>query len=112
MPEPFRFYGVREASDAASEIDRSVEEIRISGYTIVAGVLSESELEIVRQKLDEIYQIQVKEIGGEARLAEINDVKVVRLLFAYDDYFFKVATNPTMLEIVQHLLSDYFILME
>jgi ectoine hydroxylase-related dioxygenase (phytanoyl-CoA dioxygenase family) len=103
---------VREASDATSEIDRSVEEIRISGYTTVSGVLSESELEIVRQKLDEIYQIQVQEIGGEQRLAEINDVNVVRLLLAYDDYFLKVATHPTILKIVERMLSDYFILMQ
>ncbi|MEO8433489.1 MAG: phytanoyl-CoA dioxygenase family protein [Pyrinomonadaceae bacterium] len=112
MPDPFRFYGVREASDATSETDRSVEEIRISGYTVVAGVLSESEMEIIRRKLDEIYEVQVKEIGGEGRLGEINDVNVVRLLLAYDDYFLEAATNPTVLAIVERLLGDYYILMQ
>lgn len=111
MPE-FRFYGVREAANAVSEIDRSVEEIRVSGYTVVPDVLSQSELAIVGAKLDEIYQAQVKEIGGEQRLAEINDVNIVRLLLAYDDYFLKVATTPKILEVVERLLSDYFILMQ
>jgi hypothetical protein len=41
MPDPFRFYGVRESSDATSAADKSVEEIRISGYTVVVGVPSE-----------------------------------------------------------------------
>ncbi len=112
MSEPFRFYGVREASNATSEADKSVEEIRISGYTVIAGALSESELQIIRGKLDEIYEVQVKEIGGEGRLSEINDVNVVRLLLAYDDYFLKVATNPTVLAIVERLLGDYYILMQ
>ena len=112
MPDPFRFYGVRESSEATSAVDQSVEEIRISGYTVVADVLSESELEIIRRKLEEIYEIQVKEIGGEGRLNEINDVNVARLLLAYDDYFLKVAVNPTVLAIVTRLLSDYFILMQ
>ena len=112
MADPFRFYGVRESSDATSEADKSVEEIRISGYTVVAGVLSESELQIIRGKLDEIYEVQVKEIGGEGRLGEINDVNVVRLLLAYDDYFLKVATNPAVLAIAERLLGDYYILMQ
>jgi ectoine hydroxylase-related dioxygenase (phytanoyl-CoA dioxygenase family) len=112
MPDPFRFYGVRESSHATSQADKSVEEIRISGYTVVADALSESELHLVRRKLDEIYELQVKEIGGEQRLSEINDVNVVRLLLAYDDYFLKVATNPAVLAIVERLLGDYYILMQ
>src|SRR6266550_1395616 len=112
MPDPFRFYGVRESSAATSEADKSVEEIRIAGFTVVTGVLSESELQIIRSKLDEIYEVQVKEIGGEDRLGEINDINVVRLLLAYDDYFLKVATNPAVLGIVESLLGDYYILMQ
>jgi ectoine hydroxylase-related dioxygenase (phytanoyl-CoA dioxygenase family) len=110
MPDPFKFYGVIESSDATSETDKSVEEIRISGYTVVAGVLSESELEIMRGKLGEIYEIQVKEMGGEGQLDAINDFNVVRLLLAYDDYFLKVATNPAVLAIIERLLGDYYIL--
>jgi len=112
MADPFRFYGVRESSAAISEADKSVEEIRIAGFTVVAGVLSEPELQIIRSKLDEIYEVQVKEIGGEERLSEINDVNVVRLLLAYDEYFLKVATNTAVLAIVERLLGDYYILMQ
>jgi len=112
MPDPFTVFGVRESSDATSEVEKSVEEIRITGYTIVAGVLSESELQLIRSKLDEIYELQVKEVGGKERLSEINDLNIVRLLLAYDDYFLKLATNPAVLAIVECLLGDYYILMQ
>jgi ectoine hydroxylase-related dioxygenase (phytanoyl-CoA dioxygenase family) len=112
MQNRFRFYGVRESSTVNSEVDKSVEEIRITGFTVVPGVLPESELVVIRRKLDEIYKIQVKGIGGEERLSEMNDVNIVRLLLAYDDYFLNVATNPVVLAIVERLLGDYYILMQ
>jgi ectoine hydroxylase-related dioxygenase (phytanoyl-CoA dioxygenase family) len=110
MPDPFKFYGIQESTDITSDVDKSVEEICVSGYTVVPDVLSESEVEIVRRKLDEIYQLQAEEIGGEGRLGEINDVNLVRLLLAYDDYFLEVATKPAVLEIIRRLLGEYFIL--
>ena len=110
MTETFKFYGVREFTNLESETDKSVEEIRITGCAIVAGVLSDSELGIIRSKLDEIYDRQVTEIGGEENLREMNDVHIVRLLLAYDDYFLKLATNPKVLAIVEKLLGDYYII--
>src|SRR5205085_3794815 len=112
MDTRFGFYGVRESSTATSETDKGVEEIRITGFTVVPGVLSKPELEIIRGKLDEIYKIQVTEIGGEDRLDEMKDSNIVRLLLAYDDYFLGVATNPAVLAIVERLLGDYYILVQ
>ena len=110
MSESIKSYGVREVTRLASEMERVVEEIRISGYSVVPEVLSEYDLNIIRGKLDEIYDIQVKEIGSEERLNEINDVNIVRLPLAYDDYFLRVATSPKVLAIVEILLGDYFII--
>lgn len=112
MKDPLKSYGVREATTLASDTDRIVEEIKISGYSIIDAVLSESELETVRRKLDEIYEVQAEEIGGEERLREINDNNIVRLLLAYDDYFLKPATHPAVLAVLERLLGDYFILMQ
>lgn len=53
---------MRESSEATSGADKSVEEIRISVYAVVADVLSESELQVIRRKLDEICEVQVKEM--------------------------------------------------
>lgn len=112
MPDPFKFYGVKEFDNSGSETDQTAEEIRIAGYSVVEGVLSEAELQIVRHKLDEIYEVQTREIGGEKQLERMNDTNVVRLLLAYDEYFLKLATNVTVLAVVGKLLGDYYILMQ
>ena len=44
---PFRSYGVRVMTELTSDIDRSVEEIQLSGFSIVPTVLSQSDLEMV-----------------------------------------------------------------
>jgi ectoine hydroxylase-related dioxygenase (phytanoyl-CoA dioxygenase family) len=110
MTTPLKSYGVREFTSLSSEADRCAEEIRIRGYGVIAGALSESELGTVRAKLDEVYEAQVEEIGGEGRLREMNDAHIVRLLLAYDDYFLRPATHPTVLAVVGRLLGDYFII--
>jgi ectoine hydroxylase-related dioxygenase (phytanoyl-CoA dioxygenase family) len=110
MTTPLKAYGVREFTSLASEADRCVEEIRIRGYGVIAGALSGPEVETVRAKLDEVYETQVEEVGGEERLREMNDAHIVRLLLAYDDYFLRPATNPAVLAVVERLLGDYFII--
>ena len=40
----FRFYGIKETNTAASEVDRHIEEISVSGFTVVPGVIEEAEL--------------------------------------------------------------------
>jgi ectoine hydroxylase-related dioxygenase (phytanoyl-CoA dioxygenase family) len=71
-----------------------------------------ADLKLVREKLDEMYEVQTQEIGGVEQLERMNDAHVVRLLLAYDDYFLRLATNATVLAVVQSLLGDYFILMQ
>src|SRR5262249_34740562 len=112
MAEALKSYGVRESTLVSCGSELAAEEIRICGYTVVPGVLSEPELEAVRRKLDDLYKIQIKEIGGEQRLSEINDLNIVRLPLTYDDIFLHVATNRIALAIIVDLLGDYFILMQ
>src|SRR4026209_1063609 len=101
MKEPIRLHGITEFNQLRGETDENVEEIRNQGYSIVKDLLSETDLHVIRQKLDEIYEVQVKEIGGEERLSQINDVNLVRCLLAYDDYFLELSTNSTVLAIIQ-----------
>ncbi len=112
MTASLQSYGVREETLVNSSSEKSAEEIRISGYTVVSGVLSDAELETIRARLDDIYQAQIKEIGGEERLGEINDQNIVRLPLAYDDFFLELATKRVVLDIVEELLGEYFILMQ
>ncbi len=110
MTQTLQSYGIRETTELTCDADKSVEEIRITGYSVVPAVLSDSELEVIRKKLDELYEEQAREAGGEEHLREINDAHVVRLLLAYDEYFLGVATLPVVLTIVERLLGDYYVI--
>lgn len=108
----FRFYGIKESNTAASEIDRHVEEISVSGFTVVPGVIDESELPEAHRRVDSVYEKQASEIGGAQNLRAINDETIARCLLAYDDYFLKLATAPKIMALLEKLLGDYFTLLQ
>jgi ectoine hydroxylase-related dioxygenase (phytanoyl-CoA dioxygenase family) len=109
--EAVKTFGVKEFNSADTQLDQSVEEIKVLGYSIVPGVLSAAELLVARKKIDQVYAEQVEEMGGEQQLAAINDAHTARCPLAYDDFFLSVATNATVMSIVERFLGDYFILM-
>jgi len=109
--EAVKTFGVKEFSSAESELEQAVEDIRLLGYTVVPYVLNTAELEQAREKIDHVYAIQVKEVGGEYQLAAINDAHTARCPLAYDKFFLEVATKPKVLAIVEKFLGEYFILM-
>jgi ectoine hydroxylase-related dioxygenase (phytanoyl-CoA dioxygenase family) len=104
-------FGVKEYSSATSEVERAVEDIRITGDTVLSGVLSADELAVCRTKLHEVYARQVEEVGAEDRLHLIHDAYTARCPLAYDDFFLRVATHPRVLDVVAALLGDYYIIM-
>ena len=57
--------GVIDQAKVTSEFELAIEEITRSGYTILKGVLSDSDLEFLTSgDLERIYEAQCKEIGG------------------------------------------------
>lgn len=108
----FRFYGIKESNTAASELDRQLEEISVSGFTIVPGVIDEAELPEVQRRVERVYEEQVREIGGAENLRAINDEMIARCLLAYDDYFLAIATSPKIVALLEKLLGDYFTLLQ
>jgi ectoine hydroxylase-related dioxygenase (phytanoyl-CoA dioxygenase family) len=111
MQESIKTFGVREFSQPATAVEKRVEEIKLLGYTLLPGVIAESELPSIRKKIDDIYLRQTEEIGGEDSLKRIGDTYTARCLLAYDEYFLSVATNADVLSIVASLLGDYYTLM-
>ena len=105
-------YGIRETTQLKSEFDRYREEIIIKGFTVVPGVIEESELEEARKRIDQVYAAQAAEVGGEDNLRKINDALVGRCLLAYDDYFLAFATNKKVHQVVGSLLGDYFTILQ
>jgi ectoine hydroxylase-related dioxygenase (phytanoyl-CoA dioxygenase family) len=78
---------------------------------VVESGLSEEELQTIREKIDAVYDQQVREIGGAANLKRMNDADIARCLIGYDDYFVKLAAHPRIVSILQKMLGEYFILM-
>jgi ectoine hydroxylase-related dioxygenase (phytanoyl-CoA dioxygenase family) len=111
MKTEIKTFGVKEFQQVSSPEDRMVEQIRLMGYAVVPNVLDASELEIAREKMQQVYERQTEEIGGRQNLAAINDTYTAMCLLAYDDFFLKLAAHEAFLPIVRRFLGDYFILM-
>lgn len=108
---PVQVFGVKESQEASTSTDKAAEDVTLIGYTTIPDVLTDTQLQSIRGKLDTIYEQQVVEVDGEENLHLINDAFTVRCPLAYDDEFLEVATHSAVLAIVERLLGDYFTLM-
>jgi ectoine hydroxylase-related dioxygenase (phytanoyl-CoA dioxygenase family) len=104
-------FGVKESTRLESTTHGHIEEIKLVGYTVLPGVLSDAEIGVARVKIDQIYQTQISEIGGRQHLEAIDDTYTAMCLLAYDDFFLSLATKPRILTLVEYFLGDYFTLM-
>lgn len=104
-----KFYGRLKQVECNDVIDLYVEEIKHDGFALLEGVISEAELVQYREKIDAIYMQQADAFGTE-RLESIAEIDMCRMPLKYDDYFINIATNKTVLEIVQRFLGDFYIL--
>jgi ectoine hydroxylase-related dioxygenase (phytanoyl-CoA dioxygenase family) len=102
-------YGVAIQNSVNSSFEMACEEISILGYTIINDVLSEKELEVIRAKLDDAYEIQKNQFG-EKNLTQINEEYLVRCPLLHDSVFLQLAINKKVLEFVEFILGNYFIL--
>lgn len=94
-----------------SDIDLYIEELKIKGYTIVESGLDAKFIDNVRLRIDEIYEEQCRDLGGECNLEAINDKNIARAPCAHDKIFIDIAMNKPMHEICRRILGEYFILM-
>ena len=104
-------HGVRESHRNCDPFDANVEEIQRVGYTVIDSGYSPKELQLIRIKIDAIYDVQVREIGGEDKLKAIKDLDLARGLIAYDHYFLNLAIHPGVMAITRKLLGEVFVLM-
>jgi ectoine hydroxylase-related dioxygenase (phytanoyl-CoA dioxygenase family) len=104
-------HGIREVHANRDAYDFAAEEIRTVGYTVIDSGLSPADLVTLREKVDAIYEEQLRDVGGEEALVQIRDADVARCLAGYDDWFVHLAAHPALMEITRRLLGDYFILM-
>jgi ectoine hydroxylase-related dioxygenase (phytanoyl-CoA dioxygenase family) len=104
------FYGVLPRTVLASEVDRCVEELSILGFTIIPDVIEARQLEVLRDSLDRVYEVQRAEVASEFELEDIQEENQVRAPLCYDDQFLEVAANPSIIEVVRRILGKYFLI--
>ena len=99
-------HGVTERRQIGSVFDEKMEEIERNGWAVIEDVLPKEELVECRRRIDAAYAVQVKEFGGEERLAQAKDQNVVRMILAYDDYFLRYVNNQIVMEYVRAMLGQ------
>ena len=102
-------FGVKKQHLNLSKIDIILEELSIKGYAVVKDVLSKVETKKLRDKIDEVYEVQKNEIG-EGNLDLIKERDLVRLPLAYDPFFLEIVSNSLIIKIMKSIFGDYFIL--
>ncbi len=91
--------------------EQHLEEFSVRGYTVIEGMLTEPELSDIRKRLDEVYNVQVKEAKqNNYTLEEINEQNIVRMPFAYDETFLKLLVLPVVIDYINKIIGNYFIL--
>jgi ectoine hydroxylase-related dioxygenase (phytanoyl-CoA dioxygenase family) len=105
------FYGVIPQTVLASDLDRSLEELAIVGYTVIENVVPADELAVLRTKLDRVYQTQRAETTASGfELTDIQEENQVRAPLCYDDHFLELARHPTVIEAIRRVLGNYFLI--
>ncbi len=102
-------YGISEKTHVKSDAERHAEEVALKGYSIIPGLLNADEQQGWREKIDAVYETQELEFGQE-RLAELNELDMCRAPLLYDPDFIKLASNPTVMEVMAKILGNWFIL--
>ena len=92
------------------EFDLKIEDISRNGYTILENRLNAEDIKHAIKKIDEVYETQIRDCGGEKALMEIGEQGLSRNLLEYDEFFLKLIAHKEILSIIRHFLGDYYTL--
>lgn len=100
-------YGILRQRTNADALDAHVEDVEVTGFTVIESDLEAEVLADLRERADRLQRDQV------AAVADFNpDQDIVRCALVQDDLFLRVATLPTMLEMSRRLLGDSIVLLQ
>ncbi len=102
-------YGVTQANTLSAPLDVHVEEILNRGCTILPDVFSAKEIADAQISIDKLNALQTQTFGAK-KLAQINDLDIVRCPLAYDECFLAMATHKTIHSIISKLLGVNYVL--
>ncbi len=98
-----------EAANVADETSANLEQLQHNGYFVVEKVFDAEALQIMRQKLDEVWEQQQLEYG-EKLLRKIGDYGQLRCMMTYDPYFFDLIIHPKINHYVAATIGETAIL--
>lgn len=101
-------HAVKETAKIKDQFSKNIEEITRNGFTIFPNAIEDNDLAIIREKIKNIYETQVDEIGGEENLDIIHDQGFAMSLLSYDNYFVDFAVGNKCLKFVDYFLGDYY----
>jgi len=102
-------YGINNRVHIETEMEHHVENVALRGYSIMRNVVSLDKAERLKEKLNNIYTVQINEVGKE-NLDKINEKNIVRTPLAYDPDFLDLITHPKVKEFTRKMLGDNYIL--
>jgi len=90
-------------------LQRTLDDVRETGFSIVTGVLDSSFLDKTRAAM---YRVQEKLLSdvGEERLQRAGELGVLRLMPQYDPFFLSFLEIPEVLSFIDHTVSETAIL--
>jgi len=106
---PVMSYGVLEQRVLANDTDRAAEEIAHLGYSVIDSGYSAQEISDIGRVFDAAHAKYI-EVYGKDFLKKIDEYNGIRLPLAIDEKFIDLATNPRVLDLVQKLIRNKFIL--
>src|SRR3972149_11790584 len=86
-----------------------INNIQKVGYTIVNNVLSVDECKLIAEKLVKLTEEDLKYFEKE-RLAQLNEIGIIRALMAKDGYFTTLILHPKVYPIVSAIMGETAIL--
>jgi ectoine hydroxylase-related dioxygenase (phytanoyl-CoA dioxygenase family) len=101
-------HGITEVAQVARPLDYKREEFQRLGYCVLKNVVAPEDLRTARERIDEVYEAQAREVGGADRLSQIKDADIARSLLAYDEFFLRFITCPEPLAFLKEVLGQNF----
>src|SRR5258706_7163895 len=86
-------------------LETCLEQINTNGFATVEGVLEPSFLKTTREKMYDVQEKILKEVGAD-KLDAANEVDVVRLMMKLDPFCIRYLEIPEMLALIDQTVSN------
>jgi ectoine hydroxylase-related dioxygenase (phytanoyl-CoA dioxygenase family) len=90
-------------------LQRTLDDVRETGFSIVTGVLDSSFLDQTRAAMYRVQEKLISDVGAE-RLQRAGELGVLRLMPQYDPFFLRFLEIPEVLSFIDHTVSETAIL--